>query len=87
VPFKSIKPWPIPLVRNNQTTLFPMPPKKNHFEKQKRNLQLSLNIPLVPFAKGEKKGKKSCHSTPPHPTSETTPHKKGEKKLNPPLSI
>jgi len=54
VPFKNIKPWRIRLVRNNQTTLFPIPPKKNHFEKQKRNLHLSLNIPLVPFGKGEK---------------------------------
>ncbi len=66
-----------------------MPLKKNHFEKQKISLQLSLNIPLVPFGKGEKNGRKSPHSTPPHPTSETTPHKKGEKKnqLSPPLYL
>ncbi len=64
-----------------------MPLKKNHFEKQKRNLQLSLNIPFVPFGKREKKGKNSPHSTPPHPTSETTPHKKGEKNSTLPSSL
>jgi len=87
VPFKNIKPWPIPLVRNNQSTLFPMPQKQNHFEKQKRNLQLSLNIPLISPGKGEKKEKESPHSTPPHPTSDTTPHKKREKNSTLPSSL
>jgi hypothetical protein len=85
VPFKNIKPWPIPLVRNNQTTLFPMPPKKKHFEKQKRNLQLSLNIPIVPFGKGGEKGGKitSLHSTPPNLRNNSS--EEGGKKLNSPL--
>ncbi len=72
---------------NNQTTLFPMPWKKNHFEKQKRNLQLFLNIPLVPFWKGEKKGKTSPHSTPPNLRNNSSQEGGKKTQLSPPLYL
>jgi hypothetical protein len=65
-----------------------MPPKKNHFEKQKSNLQLSLNIPLIPFGKEEKKGKNTPHSSPPQEPQKQLLGRRGKKsQLNSPLLL
>ncbi len=62
-----------------------MPRKKNHFENQKRNPQLSLNIPLVPFGKGEKIT--SLHSTPPNLRNNSSQEGGKETQLSPPLYL
>jgi hypothetical protein len=81
-------PWPIPLVRNNQTTLFPMSLRKIILESRREISNSPRKFLSSPLERGRKRGKN--HLTPLHPTTPNLRNnfsKKGGKKfqLNFPL--